>query len=68
MMTTTMIMMIDNDDDDDDDDDVHWEDAGNHTVLLLPHFSFLPPGLLLTACNAVCELHFAFYFHATEQN
>ena len=35
------------DEDDDDDDATGFEDAGNHTVLLLPHFSFLPPPRIL---------------------
>ena len=56
----------DDEDDDDNDDATGFEDAGNHTVLLLPHFSFLPPPRILlpaycpiaicvhcTMCNAV---------------
>ena len=55
----------DDEDDDDDDDATGFEDAGNHTVLLLPHFSFLPPArILLPAycpilqymCNVQCSL------------
>ena len=53
----------DEDDDDDDDDATGFEDAGNHTVLLLPHFSFLPPPRILLPAYCLIAIYVQYTMH-----